>query len=76
MAHYYYCIMKNKYLIIISLLSWANIGFFYLLHINDIYTTLIGVFKELTTIPSFLCGTIFPVLLLIKIIGNKKESNK
>ena len=75
MAHYY-CIMKNKYLIIISLLSWANIGFFYLLHINDIYTTLIGVFKELTTIPSFLCGTIFPVLLLIKIIGNKKESNK
>ena len=76
MAHYYYCIMKNKYLIIISLLSWANIGFFYLLHINDIYTTLIGVFKELTMIPSFLCGTLFPVWLLIKIIFNKKESNK
>ena len=76
MAHYYYCIMKNKYLIIISLLSWANIGFFYFLHINEIYTTLIGVFKELTMIPSFLCGTIFPVWLLIKIIFNKKESNK
>ena len=77
MAHYYYyCIMKNKYLIIISLLSWANIGFFYLLHTNEIYSTLIGVFKELTTIPSFLCGTIFPVWLLIKIIGNKKQSNK
>ena len=56
MTHYYYCIMKNKYLIIISLGSWANIGFFYLLHLNEIYTTLIGVFKELTMIPSFLCG--------------------
>ena len=76
MTHYYYCIMKNKYLIIISLVSWANIGFFYLLHLNEIYTTLLGVFKELTMIPSFLCGIIFPVWLLIKIIFNKKESNK
>ena len=75
MAHYYYCIMKNKYLIIISLLSWANIGFFYLLYINDIYTTLIGVFKEITTIPSLLCGTLFPVWLLVRVIINKKESN-
>ncbi len=75
MTHYYYYI-KNKYLIIISLLSWANIGFFYLLHLNEIYSTLIGVFKELTTTPSLLCGILFPVWLLIKIIINKKESNK
>ena len=76
MTHYYYYYMKNKYLIIVSLLSWANIGFFYLLHLNEIYSTLIGVFKELTTTPSFLCGILFPVWLLIKIILNKKESNK
>ena len=77
MTHYYYYYnMKNKYLIIVSLLSWANIGFFYLLHLNEIYSTLIGVFKELTTTPSLLCGILFPVWLLIKIILNKKESNK
>ena len=78
MTHYYYYYydMKNKYLIIVSLLSWANIGFFYLLHLNEIYSTLIGVFKELTTIPSFLCGILFPLWLLIKIVLNKIESNK
>ena len=75
MTHYYYY-MKNKYLIIVSLLSWANIGLIYLLHLNEIYFTLIGVYKELTTTPSLLCGILFPVWLLIKIILNKKESNK
>ena len=75
MTHYYYY-MKNKYLIIVSLLSWANIGLIYLLHLNEIYATLIGVYKELTTTPSLLCGILFPVWLLIKIILNKKESNK
>lgn len=74
MTHYYDCIMKNKYILIVSLLSWANIGFFYLLHLNEIYTTLLGVFKELTLIPSFVCGIIFPVWLLIKMIGNKKPN--
>ena len=74
--YYYYYYMKNKYLIIVSLLSWANIGLIYLLHLNEIYFTLIGVYKELTTIPSLLCGILFPVWLLIKIILNKKESNK
>ena len=73
MTHYH-CIMKNKYILIVSLLSWANIGFFYLLHLNEIYTTLLGVFKELTLIPSFVCGIIFPVWLLIKMIGNKKPN--
>jgi hypothetical protein len=73
---HFYCNMKNKCLLIVSLLSWANIGLIYLLHLNEIYTTLIVVYKELTTIPSFLCGTIFPVWLLIKMILNKIESNK
>ena len=72
--YYYYCMMKNKYILIVSLLSWANIGFFYLLHLNEIYTTLLGVFKELTLIPSFVCSIIFPVWLLIKMIGNKKPN--
>ena len=72
--YYYYCIMKNKYILIVSLLSWANIGFFYLLYLYEIYTTLLGVFKELTLIPSFVCGIIFPVWLLIKMIGNKKSN--
>ena len=71
----FFYVIKNKYLIIISLLSWANIGFFYLLHINEIYSTLIDVFKELTTITSLLCGTLFPVWLLVRVIINKKESN-
>ena len=72
--YYYYCNMKNKYILIVSLLSWANIGFFYLLYLYEIYTTLLGVFKELTLIPSFVCGIIFPVWLLIKMIGNKKPN--
>ena len=71
----FFYVIKNKYLIIISLLSWANIGFLYVLHLNEIYTTLIGIFKPLTTIPSLLCGTLFPVWLLVRVIINKKESN-
>lgn len=71
----FFYVIKNKYLIIISLLSWANIGFLYVLHLNETYTTLIGVFKPLTTMPSLLCGTLFPVWLLIKVIINNKKSN-
>ena len=71
----FFYVIKNKYLIIISLLSWANIGFLYLLHLNETYTTLIRVFKPLTTMPSLLCGTLFPVWLLVRVIINKKESN-
>ena len=71
----FFYVIKNKYLIIISLLSWANIGFFYLLHTNEIYFTLIGVFNQLTTIPSLLCGILFPVWLLVRVIINNKKSN-
>lgn len=71
----FFYVIKNKYLIIISLLSWANIGFLYVLHLNEIYSTLMGVFKPLTTMPSLLCGTLFPVWLLVRVIINKKESN-
>ena len=60
--------MKNKYLIIISIGAWLNIGLFYFLYLNELETILTGVFKELTLIPSFLCGILFPIWLLIRII--------
>ena len=52
--------MKNKHLIIISIGAWLNIGLFYFLYLNEIETILIGVFRELTIIPSYLCGVLFP----------------
>ena len=63
--------MKNKYLIIISIGAWLNIGLFYFLYLNELETILTGVFKELTLIPSYLCGILFPVWLLIRIITKK-----
>ena len=60
--------MKNKYLIIISIGAWLNIGLFYFLYLNELETVLTGVFKELTLIPSYLCGILFPIWLLIRII--------
>ena len=60
--------MKNKYLIILSLVLWLNIGLFYFLYLNEIETILIGVFRELTLIPSYLGGILFPILLFVRII--------
>jgi|TARA_B110000503_G_C6996677_1_gene349730 hypothetical protein len=60
--------MKNKYLIILSLVLWLNIGLFYFLYLNEIETILIGVFRELTLIPSYLGGILFPIWLLVRII--------
>ena len=75
MTHFFY-VIKNKYLIIISLLSWANIGFLYVLHLNESYTTLIGIFKPFTTIPSLLCGILFPVWLLVRVIITNLINNQ
>ena len=63
--------MKNKHIIIISVGAWLNIGLFYFLYLNELETILTGVFKELTLIPSYLCGILFPVWLLIRIITKK-----
>jgi|TARA_B100000787_G_C16172883_1_gene287461 hypothetical protein len=63
--------VKNKHLIIISIGAWLNIGLFYFLYLNELETILTGVFKELTLIPSYLCGILFPVWLLIRIITKK-----
>jgi hypothetical protein len=66
--------MKNKYLVIIALFSWCNIGVFYLLYLNEMETVLTGFLKELTLIPSFLCGIIFPIWVLIRILIRKTKS--
>jgi len=63
--------VKNKHIIIISVGAWLNIGLFYFLYLNELETILTGVFKELTLIPSYLCGILFPVWLLIRIITKK-----
>ena len=64
--------MKNKYLLLISILAWANIGLFNILYQFEVEHVLVGVFWELTSIPSFLIGIIFPIWLLVRIIIKKK----
>jgi len=64
--------MKNKYLLLISILAWANIGLFYFLYQFEVEHVLVGVFWELTSIPSFLIGIIFPIWLAVKMIITKK----
>ena len=54
----------NKYIFTISLLCWANIGLFYVFYLLKLETVIIGVFRELTLIPSFLGGVILPLLLV------------
>jgi len=60
--------MKNKYLIIISLVAWADYALFYLLSLYQIETVLIGVFRELMILPSLICGVVCPIWLIVKII--------
>jgi len=64
--------MKKKHLQLISILAWANIGLFYILYQFEVEHVLVGVFKELTLIPSFLAGIIFPIWLVVKMIITKK----
>jgi|TARA_B100000767_G_scaffold85516_1_gene82192 hypothetical protein len=65
--------MKTKNLILISILAWANIGLYYILYKFEVNHVLVGVFKELTLIPSFLVGIICPIWLIVrKIIGKIK----
>ena len=65
--------MKTKNLILVSILAWANIGLYYTLYKFEVNHVLVGVFKELTLIPSFLVGIICPIWLIVrKIIGKIK----
>ena len=64
--------MKNKYLLIISILAWTNIGLFNILYQFEVEHVLVDVFWELTSIPSFLIGIIFPIWLAVRMIITKK----
>ena len=57
----------NKALIILTIIGWLNIGLFYSLYLLKIENTLIGVFRELTIIPSYLLGIISPTILLLRL---------
>ena len=57
----------NKALTILTIIGWLNIGLFYSLYILKIENTLIGVFRELTIIPSYLLGVLSPTILLLRL---------
>jgi len=57
----------NRALILFTILGWLNIGLFYSLYLLEIENVLIGVFRELTIIPSYLLGVISPIVLLIRL---------
>jgi len=64
--------LKTKNILLISILAWANIGLYYILYKFEVNHVLVGVFKELTLIPSFLLGIIFPIWLAVRMIFTKK----
>ena len=57
----------NKALIIITITGWLNIGLFYSLYLLKIENVIIGVFRELTIIPSYLLGILSPTVLLLSL---------
>lgn len=61
----------NKYIFTISLLCWENNGLFYVFYLLKLETVLIGVFRELTIIPSFLGGTLLPLILIYNFFKKK-----
>jgi len=58
----------KKLFFILSIICWANIGLFYLLYQIKFENVLVGVFRELSLIPSFLGGFIFPTILIYNLI--------
>ena len=60
--------MTLKKLIVFSILPWINIGFLYSMYLLKVDNVLLGVYWELTMIPSFLMGVIFLIILIIKFI--------
>ncbi len=60
--------MTLKKLIVFSILPWINIGFLYSMYLLKVDNVLLGVYWELTMIPSFLMGVIFPIILIIEFI--------
>ena len=62
--------MNYKELIQFSIIPWINVLMLYALQFFKIEQTLIGVYHELTMLPSLLFGCVFPVLLAIKFFRN------
>jgi hypothetical protein len=58
--------MNYKELITFSIIPWINVLMLYVLNFFKIEYTLIGVYHELTMLPSLLLGCVFPLLLVIK----------
>jgi len=52
---------------LLAALGWLNIGLFYSLNLLEIENVLIGVFRELTIIPSYLLGVLSPMALLLRL---------
>ena len=63
--------MSKKNLMVVSLICWGNIGLFYLLYLLKFEPVLVGVFRELTLIPSFVGGVICLMLLTYILLKEK-----
>ncbi len=57
----------NKALIVLTFIGWLNIGLFYSHYILKIESVIIGAFRELTIIPSYLLGILSPTILLLRL---------
>ena len=57
----------NKALIVLTFIGWLNIGLFYSIYILKIESVIIGAFRELTIIPSYLLGILSPTILLLRL---------
>ena len=65
--------MTKKHFFLLSLCCWAIVGFFYGLYQLKIETVLLGALRELTLLPAFAGGVIFPLLLLVRLIQEKRN---
>ena len=57
----------NKTLIVLTIIGWLNIGLFYSLYLLKTENVIIGVFRELTIIPSYFLGILSPTILLLRL---------
>ena len=57
----------NKALIVLTIIGWLNLGLFYSLNLLKIENVIIGVFRELTIIPSYFLGILSPTILLLRL---------
>ena len=57
----------SKALTVLTIIGWLNLGLFYSLYLLKIENVIIGVFRELTIIPSYLLGVLSPTILLLRL---------